>query len=169
MATSTLLPGQVLGGPGTVDYTLFVVAVLANLLMVGIFAAKARGLPRLQFALGIALQVLALPIVVAVVLNALWQREWWTVVLPLAMLAFLAVELLFDYVWKLDFRRGRLLGPYLALYYVGFIALTGYSFSLGKPYGFAALATYLANLAATAYSNARVGHGSGPRWGARPG
>jgi hypothetical protein len=155
--------------PGAVDYSLFVVAILANLLMIGVFVAKARRLARLQYALGVALEVLALPLVVAIVLNALWQREWWTVALPLAMIAFLAVEFLFDYVWRLDFRRGRLLGPYLALYYVGFIALTGYAFSLGKPYGFAALATYFANLAATAYSYSRVGHGSGPRRGARPG
>ena len=155
--------------PGTVDGMLFVIAVLANLLMVGIFAAKARRLGRLQYALGIALETLALPLGLAVVLNALWGREWWTIALPVAMIAFLAVELLFDYVWKLDFRGNRLLGLYLALYYVGFIALTGYSFSLGKPYGFVALATYFANLAATAYSYARVGHGSGPRWGTRPG
>ncbi len=157
------------GMPYAVDYTLFVVAVLANLLMVGIFAAKARCLARLQYALGIALLVLALPLGAAVVLNLLWGREWWTVAMPLAMIAFLAVELLLDYVWKVDFRSTRLLAPYLALYYVGFIALTGYSFSLGKPYGFAALVTYFANLVATAYSFARVGHGSGPRWGARPG
>lgn len=152
-----------------VDYTLFVAAILANMLMVGVFAAKARALARLQYALGIALEALALPVGAAAVLNLLWGREWWTVVLPLAMIAFLAVELLLDYVWKLDFRRTRLLGPYLALYYVGFIALTGYAFSLGKPYGFAALAVYFANLAATAYSYSRVGHGSGPRAASRRG
>jgi hypothetical protein len=144
----------------SVDLTIFVVANLANLLMIGIFLARARRLAWLQYALGIAFEVLAIPLGAAVVLNSLWGREWWTIALPLAMILFLAVELLFDYVWKLDFRRTRLLRPYLVLYYVGLIALVGYTFSLGRPYGFVTLATYFVNLAATGYSYSRAGHGS---------
>ena len=155
-------PSRCLTMYSVVDATIFIVAILANLLMIGIFLAKVRGLARLEYGLGIVLEALALPLCVAAALNLLWGRPWWTVALPLAMVAFLVVELLFDYVWKLDFRRGRLLGPYLALYYVGMIALTGYAFSLGKPYGLAALAAYFANLAAAGYSYSRVGHGSGP-------
>jgi hypothetical protein len=146
-----------------VDSMLFVVALLANLLLAGVFLARAKGHGQLQYDLGIAFETLALPLVVGAVLNLVWQREWWTVALPLALLPFLAVELLFDYVWRLDFRSTRLLGPYLALYYVGLIALTGYAFSLGKLFGFVALATYFANLAASGYSYSRVGHGSDTR------
>ena len=52
-----------------------------------------------------------------------------------------------------------MLGPYLALYYLGLLGMIGYAFGAGKLYGFITLATYFLNLAATGYSYSRVGHG----------
>ena len=73
------------------------------------------------------------------------------------------VELLLDYVLEIDFRRThtRLLGPYLALFYLGQMGLIGYAFVVQPVYGFVTLATYFLNLLATWYSYSRVGHGRG--------
>jgi hypothetical protein len=39
------------------------------------------------------------------------------------------------------------------------MGMIGYTFVFGKLFGFITLATYFINLASTAYSYARVGHG----------
>ncbi|MCX6033751.1 MAG: hypothetical protein NTV38_02050 [Chloroflexi bacterium] len=70
-----------------------------------------------------------------------------------------AVEFVLDYILKFDFRQSRWLGPYLGLYYLALLGMIGYTFAVGKLYGFVTLVTYFINLAATAWSYARVQHG----------
>lgn len=143
----------------TIDLLVFVVANLVNLLMIAIFLSRAQGWKGVERALGIVVIALAAPAALAVGLNLLGGREWWTIVLPALLVVFLALELVLDYILKLDFRRTRLLGPYLLLYYLALMGMIGYSFSIGKPYGFVTLVTYFLQLAATWYSYTKVGHG----------
>jgi hypothetical protein len=136
----------------TIDYLLFVVANLANLLTAGIFLSRVAGQDRAETVLGLVFVSLALPAAAAVVLNALAGREWWTILLPVPLIAFCIVELLLDYVLHIEFRTTGLRWPYLILYYVALISMVGYSFGIGKPYGFVTLATYMVNLGATGYA-----------------
>jgi hypothetical protein len=142
-----------------VDYTLAVVASLTNVLIIGIMLSRPAGLRRLEVALGWAFMALALPVGLAVVVNGLGRRPWWAIALPALLLAFMMVELVLDHILKLGFRTTRLLWPYLTLYYLSQWGIMGYAFSVGRPYGFIALATYLLNLLATWYSYSQVGHG----------
>ena len=138
--------------PSFADLAVIAIANVANLLMAGVFVARARKYPQLaRYYLGIPLLVLGVPIGWIVVANGLGGRPWWTISLPLFFLAFLALELVLDYVRRAEFRQSRLVGPYLALYYVGFMLLIGYSFLAGGSLGFVTLATYFAMLGATAY------------------
>jgi uncharacterized membrane protein YoaK (UPF0700 family) len=100
-----------------------------------------------------------LPLAAAVVLNSLGKRDWWTIVLPSIMVLFLAVEVSFDYILKRKFRQTRWLWPYLLLFYSAEMAMIGFSFLVGRPYGFVTLSTYFLSLMATWYSYAEVGHG----------
>lgn len=143
----------------TIDLLVFVVANLVNLLMIAIFLSRAQGRKGVERALGIVLMALAVPAALAAGLNLLGGRDWWTIVLPGLLVVFLALELVLDYILKLDFRRTRLLGPYLLLYYLALMGMIGYSFLVGKPYGFVTLVTYFLQLAATWYSYSKVGHG----------
>ncbi len=143
----------------TVDIVLFVVANLVNLLVIGIFLARPQGLERVESILGLVLVAMALPVGVVLTLNVLQHREWWTIVLPLPLILFCILELLFDYVLKLEFRETALLWPYLGTFYLALMGMIGYSFSIGKGYGFVTLGTYFLNLLATWYSYSRVGHG----------
>jgi len=93
------------------------------------------------------------------VLNALGGHPWWTSVLPGLLVLYDAVEFLLDYVLKFDFRHSHWLGPYLGLYYLALMGMIGYTFLIGKSFGFVTLITYFINLAATAFSYARVQHG----------
>ena len=143
----------------TVDLVVFLCANLFNLLITGIMLSRPFGLARLENILGIIDLLLIIPLGVAVVLNFLGGREWWSYVLPLVLIVFLIVELLLDYVLQIPFRETRLLWPYLALFYLSAWLMIGYTFLVSKPYGFITLVTYFISLAATAYSYSQVGHG----------
>ncbi len=141
-----------------IDIGIFVIANLINLLLIGIFLSRPKGLKKVEHVLGLFLVAMILPVGVAIVLNILGEREWWTIFLPMILILFLKIELFFDYILKLNFRKTRLLWPYLLLYY---LAMIGYTFLISKPFGFVTLGTYFLGLFATWYSYSKVGHGKG--------
>jgi len=143
----------------TMDLSIFAIANLTNLLLATMFLFRARGRSQVGSAFGWGAVVLGIPLLAAGVLNALGARPWWTVVLPGLLVLYDAVEFVLDYILKFDFRQSRWLGPYLGLYYLALLGMIGYTFAVGKPYGFVTLVTYFINLAATAWSYARVQHG----------
>jgi hypothetical protein len=142
-----------------VDIGLFVIANFINLAVALLLIARARGMVKFERDLGYAVVAMILPVTLAIGFNIAAARELWTIICPSLLLLFLLVELLFDYILKLEFRYTRLLGPYLLTYYVGLMAMIGYSFGIGELFGFVTLATYFINLAATGYSYSRVKHG----------
>ena len=143
----------------TIDISIFVIANLTNLLLAVMFLFRARSKPKIGSTFGWAAVVLGIPLLTAVVLNALAERPWWALVLPGLLVAYDLVEFLIDHLLKFDFRHSRWLGPYLGLYYLALMGMIGYAFAIGKSYGFITLITYFINLAATAFSYARVQHG----------
>jgi hypothetical protein len=142
-----------------IDLGVFIITNLVNLLLVGIFLSRPSGLVKVEYILGLVMVSLILPVGLAILLNAMARREWWTIVLPLLLILYLVIELLFDYILKLGFRNTALLGPYLLVFYVALMAMVGYSFLVKKSYGFVTLGTYFLGLLATWYSYAKVGHG----------
>ena len=137
----------------SVDLILFITANLANLLLVAVFLARSRGKERLEYILGLLFILLALPAGFGAVVNSINGREWWTILFPLLLVGFCVIELCFDYIFKLDFRNNKLLWPYLISFYMASIGMVGYSFGMGKLFGFITLVTYFLNLAATWYAH----------------
>ena len=129
--------------------------------MIGIFLGRCKKLDKLEFILGIIIVLTIFPVGFIMILNFTGSREWWTFVLPIPLLLFLIVELIFDYILKLDFRNTKLLWPYLVLYYLGLWGMIGYSFLINNIFGFITLGSYFLNLFATWYSYSKVGHGTG--------
>jgi hypothetical protein len=142
-----------------VDIGIFIIANVINLLLIVIFLSRPKGLKNVEHICGLFITSMILPVGVAIILNISGNREWWTIVLPVILILFLTVELLLDYILKLNFRKTRWLWPYLFLYYLAMMAMIGYSFLIGKIYGFVTLGTYFLGLFATWYSYAKVGHG----------
>jgi hypothetical protein len=141
-----------------VDLTVFTLANLMNIIMVIIFLSRVAGAPRSSI-VGVIWVGFIVVLSIVVVLNVKGRREWWTIALPSLMIAFLILELILDYILQIDFRNTRLLGPYLLLYYAAILGLIGYTFQIGKRYGFITLLTYFMNQIATFYSYFQVGHG----------
>jgi hypothetical protein len=141
-----------------IDLTVFIIANITNLLLAVMFLFRARGNPKVGSAFGWGAVMLGIPLLMATMMNLLGERPWWTIILPGLLVIYDVVEFVLDYLMKFDFRHSRWLGPYLGLYYLALMGMIGYSFAIGKPFGFITLTTYFINLAATAYSYTRVGH-----------
>ncbi len=141
------------------NITVIVIANLTNLLLALMFLFRGKGKAKTGNAFGWVAVVLGIPLLAAAILNATGGRPWWAFVLPGLLILYDLVEFVLDYLLKLDFRNSRLLGPYLGLYYLALMGMIGYAFAVGKPAGFITLVTYFINLAATAWSFARVQHG----------
>jgi len=137
---------------GQLDLGLFLMANLFNLLTTVIFFARMRGMVQLEYNLGLIWMAMIALVGAIIILNYMNQREWWTTVLPLFFLAFLVLELVFDYVLKLNFRETQLLWPYLTLFYVSQFAMIGFSFLAKKQYGYVTLVTYFILLLTTFYA-----------------
>lgn len=142
-------------GYRVIDITLFTIANLVNLLIMGIMLSRSRGLAQLEYALGIVIVAMIVPVGIAVISNIVGKREWWAIVLPLLLISFFVVSLMFDYILKLDWRNTALLWPYITIYYLASIGMIGYSFSIDKPYGFITLITYFLALFAACYAHSR--------------
>ncbi len=142
-----------------IDISVFVIANLTNLLLALMFLFRGRGRAKTGSWFGWAAVILGIPLLAAAILNASAGRPWWSYVLPGLLILYDLVEFILDYLLKFDFRRSRWLGPYLGLYYLALMGMIGYAFAVGKPFGFVTLLTYFINLAATAWSFARVQHG----------
>ena len=142
----------------SVDLTVLSLANLMNIIMVLIFLARARGMARSDI-IGVIWVAFIVVLSIVVFLNFRSRREWWTIVLPSLLIAFLILEIILDYILQIDFRSTRLLGPYLLLYYLALFGMIGYSFQIGKKFGFVTLVTYFINQIATFYSYFQVGHG----------
>ncbi len=141
----------------SVDLTVFSLANLMNIIMVLVFLARASGMPRIN-TVGVIWVAFIVVLSIVVFLNVRGRRKWWTIVLPSLLIAFLILEIILDYILRIDFRSTRLLGPYLLLYYLALFGMIGYSFQIGKRFGFVTLVTYCINQIATFYSYFQVGH-----------
>ena len=140
------------------DWVVFGVANLFNIIMVVIFLARAKGVPHPQV-VGLVWVAFIILLAIVVVLNIQGKREKWEILLPVIFIAFLILEVILDYILKLNFRNTWLLGPYLLMYYASIFGIIGYSFRIGKKYGFVTLVTYFLSQIAAVYSYVNVGHG----------
>ena len=144
-----------MNGNTTADLWMFFIANFVNLLITAIFIFRVNGNEKTEYILGLIVIAMVLPILGFVIQNILQQRIIWSIVLPIPLILYCLTELLFDYILKLEFRNTWLLWPYVVIFYAGLWGMIGYSFLMGKIYGFITLGTYFINLFATWYAHSR--------------
>jgi hypothetical protein len=142
-------------GNTTADLWMFFIANFVNLLITAIFVFRVNGNEKTEYFLGLIVITMVLPILGIVIQNILQQRIIWKIVLPIPLILYCLTELLFDYILNLDFRNTWLLWPYVVIFYAGSWGMIGYSFLMGKIYGFITLGTYFMNLFAAWYAHSR--------------
>jgi hypothetical protein len=142
----------------TVDLVVVALANLMNIIMVFIFYARTKGAQH-PLVFGFTWGAFIILLSATAFLNIKAKRKWWFIVIPLLLAGFLIVELVLDYVFQIEFRSTKLLGPYLGLYYISIMGMIGYAFLTEKKYGLITLVTYFASQIAALYSYIQVGHG----------
>lgn len=142
------------------DMLVFILANLINILLIIIFISRPLKWEKTEYISGLIMTALGIPLIIISIINFAAGREWWSYILPLFMIAFLIIELFFDYIYKLNFRETKLLIPYLIFFYLGLFGMIGYNFLTLRIFGYITLSTYFLQLLATWYSYSKVGHGS---------
>lgn len=119
-----------------IDLIFVVSAVAFNLLIAGVYITTRQGSDRWVRRLGITFIALAVPFGI-VLLNALLSAwETWKIAILGLTLAYILVELLFDFILKIDFRSKPILHiPYLILFYIVLFGLIGIAFAVDPVWG----------------------------------
>ena len=129
-----------------IDLIAVSMANLINIIMVFLFVARMSGLPQIEKGFGMVAMVMGFTLGYIAFLNHKNGRDKWMTYLLAPIFLFFVVELILDYILKLDFRNTAIVGPYILLYYIGLWALIGYSFQFDEKWGFFTLATYFGNM-----------------------
>ncbi|MFW9968959.1 MAG: hypothetical protein ACFFDF_02080 [Candidatus Odinarchaeota archaeon] len=136
------------------DLAQFFVINSSNLLISAIFISRVKK-ARFERILGILNLVLGIPTVIIIIINLIFQREWWFWIIPSLFLIFLFFELIVDYIRKIQFRNPRnkrILVPYLILYYSSIILMWGLTWTIGLLYGVITGITYFIELGCAIYA-----------------
>ena len=137
------------------DILVFIIANVLNILFSAIFIFRFKKYESYEFVLGILSVIMIIPLSIISYINFSSDREWWSFTLLLPIIIFLFMELVLDYILKSNFRKTKLVVPYLLFYYLGLFGMIGYSFLIGKMYGFITLITYFINLGISLYGLAK--------------
>lgn len=140
-----------------IDLGVVVSVNLFNLLLVALFWGRIANQPLVARIAGISTLVLGIPLAAFAIANLIQHRAWWTVALPLLLVLFLLIELIFDYILKIEFRQTWLVGPYLLFYYLGSMVMVGYAFMVNVPYGVITLITYFMQVGLGVYARYKTG------------
>ena len=121
----------------TVDLMFVLTAIAFNLLIAAIFIAQKLGKDKLVKTFGILWLWLLIPL--ALVFVFYWRagsETWFLVSFGFVFLYMMLVELLLDYVFKVDFRSKPITHvPYIILEYAALFSLIGISFEIDQAWG----------------------------------
>lgn len=134
------------------DLVFVLCAIAFNLLIAGIFIAQKRERRELTRTFGITWLSLAIPLSAVFVRYLIAGREMWIMIYFCFILFYMLVELLLDYVFKVDFRAKKITHiPYIILEYVALFGLIGISFAIDRTWGFVVSITFWVLLASLIY------------------
>ena len=122
-----------------------VVAIVYYVLVISIFAARLLNRPRWEHGLGFAVLLLGFPLALLLVTAPGLRRPALYYVQVVLLLAYLAVEALLDYVFKVDFRHVRwMIIAYVTLFFAGSGGMLGVAAPAGRPWSITAIVLFLA-------------------------
>jgi len=122
-----------------------IVAIVYYVLVILILIARLAGRPRFEHQMGYALFLLALPLAYLLATAPPLQRPALYYVQVVLLLAYLAVEALLDYIFKIDFRHVRWMTiAYVMLFFAGSGGMLGVAALAGRSWGVAAIILFLA-------------------------
>jgi hypothetical protein len=110
-----------------------IAANLINVLVITVFIARLNNKPKFEYWLGIALIVSLVPISYLFITAFGFKRPLLYFLQIGLMITYLVVELLLDYVLKVDFRQNQgIVLPYVMLFFAGTGGMIGVASHAGK-------------------------------------
>jgi LPXTG-motif cell wall-anchored protein len=128
------------------DLIVVYLANLINVIMSFLFVARISALPQTGNVLGIVAMIMSFGLGYIAFINRRNKRDKWETYLLIPIFLFFVVELVLDYILRLDFRSTMWAVPYVLFYYVGLWGLIVYAFRFDKKWGFLTLSTYFLNM-----------------------
>ena len=135
-----------------------VVAVVINILLNTLFIARLKNAPRVEYWLGILVILNIVPLLVLLFRSFEEKRPTLYFIQISLMIVYLIVELLLDYILKIDFRQNsRMVIPYITLFFAATGGMIGVAGQAGKGWIWAASATFLLMAGLSIYQRSVTG------------
>ncbi len=134
------------------------IAVIDNLLIIALLTARLAGKPIIEHWLGLLLISSLLPLIYLLLQSPSHERVPIYYLWLSLMILFLVIELLLDYIWKIDFRQIR----WMAISYVMLLCgatggMIGVASMAGRGWTIASAVTFLTMIALAFYQRAKTG------------
>ncbi len=134
------------------DLVFVLSAIVFNLLLAGVFIAQKKERPKLVRTFGILWLSLAIPLAVVFIHYLIVGRDLWIMIYFGFILLYIFVELLLDYILKIEFRQKKITHiPYIVLEYIALFGLIGISFAIDRTWGFLVSISFWILLASLIY------------------
>jgi hypothetical protein len=134
------------------DLIFVVSGVIFNLMIIGVYVAQKHERTRLVRVFGTVVICLAIPLVAVFIDYLIVGRALWIMIYLGSILLYLFVELLLDFILKIEFRKKLILHiPYIILFYVASFGFIGISFSINRTWGYVVSVAFWAVLASLIY------------------
>jgi len=136
------------------DGFFLVIAILMNFLVIAIFIVRKKGFEQLEHNIGYIVISCAIPLFIIMLNYILIGKELWIIIYIIIIISFLMIEMILDYILKIDFRTNlKIVVPYVIIYYVAFWGLLAISFVINLIAGFIVFGVFILNLISTIYAH----------------
>lgn len=120
-----------------------ITAVLINVLLIALFVVRLGHKPKIEYGAGMAIILGIIPLSYLFILGALTKRPLLYLIQVGLMMLYLVVELMADYVLKIEFRQIRwLVIPYVMLFFAGTGGMIGVASQAGKTWTIITVASF---------------------------
>lgn len=134
------------------------IAQLIFVLSIGTFVARLAGRPKIGYWLGMPLLLTAFPLGYLLIQAPIYKRPFLYYIQIGLMLAWLAVELILDYVFQIEFRQVRwAVILYVVLFFAGTGGMIGVATQAGKPWAILSIILFLIMAVLAFVQRARTG------------
>lgn len=121
-----------------------IVANLINVLVISVFIARLSNRPKIEYWLGIILILSIVPLAYLFITAFGFKRHFLYFIQIGLMITYLVVELMLDYILKVDFRQNqRIVLPYIMLFFSGTGGMIGVASHAGKVWTIVSIISFL--------------------------
>ncbi|MFX0048136.1 MAG: hypothetical protein ACFE8G_08200 [Candidatus Hermodarchaeota archaeon] len=130
------------------------ISILMNILVIAIFIVRKKGFEQLEHKIGYIVISCAIPLFIIMIYYILIGKELWIIIYIIIIISFLMIEMILDYILKIEFRSNlKIAIPYIIIYYIAFWGLLAISFLINLIMGFIVFGLFTLNLISTIYAH----------------